>query len=133
MPPTRRTRLGNFGEAAAAAHLTRQGYTLLARQWRSGSTGVVRGDIDLVVRDGACLVFVEVRARRSSGSYGSAEESLTPAKRARMVQLALAYLQQHHPDSDIDWRIDLIALEIDRSGRVARLNHIIAAVEEDEG
>ncbi len=59
--PDLRKKLGDFGEQAAAAHLLKQGYALLARKWRS--TG---GELDLVMRDGAELVFVEVRTRRGA-------------------------------------------------------------------
>jgi putative endonuclease len=124
MPPrASRRSLGDFGEAAAAAHLTRQGYTLLARQWRCA-----QGEIDLVAQQQAQLVFVEVRTRRAAG-YGSPEESITPAKQARLVALAYSYLAAHELDTESDWRIDVIAVEVDRAGRVQRLNHICHAVE----
>lgn len=124
MPPrSARRRLGNFGESAAAAHLTRQGYELLARQWRCA-----RGEIDLVARQGAQLVFVEVRTRRGREG-GSPEESITPAKQSRLINLAYAYLEAHDTDPTVSWRIDVIALEIDRAGRIDRLNHIVNAVE----
>lgn len=136
MAPGRTRRgLGNFGEAAAAAHLVRQGYTLLERQWRSsqragGGTGTVAGEIDLVARhepDG-CLVFVEVRTR-SSATYGYPEESLTPAKRARLVALALAYLVAHGLAETTTWRIDVIAVHVDAAGRIGHLHHIPHAIE----
>lgn len=118
-----RRRLGNFGEAAAAAHLTRQGYTLLARQWRCSA-----GEIDLVAQQRDVLVFVEVRTRRG-GAYGSPEESITAAKQARLVALAYAYLEAYALPPESAWRIDVIALTLDGNGRVQRLHHILHAVE----
>jgi putative endonuclease len=118
-----RRRLGNFGEAAAAAHLTRQGYTLLARQWRCSA-----GEIDLVAQQRDVLVFVEVRTRRG-GAYGSPEESITAAKQARLVALAYAYLAAHELGDAQPWRIDVIAIEVDGRGRISRLEHLPNAIE----
>lgn len=123
MPPRDTRRLGNFGEAAAAAHLTRQGYHLLERQWRCTA-----GEIDLVARQGEQLVFVEVRTRRG-GSYGSPEESITSDKQTRLIALAYAYLAAHDLEETTPWRIDVVAVEVDSGGRVCRLNHLIHAVE----
>jgi putative endonuclease len=115
--------MGNFGEAAAAAHLQHRGYTLLARQWACAA-----GELDLVARQGEELVFVEVRTRRGA-AYGSPEESITAAKQARLITLAYAYLEAHSLAATCAWRIDVIAIELDRAGRIRRLNHIINAVE----
>lgn len=120
--PDHRKKLGDFGEQAAAAHLTRQGMHVLARKWRCAE-----GEIDLVLRDGETLVFVEVRTRRG-GSPGSAEESVGLAKQARLVALAYAYCAAHALPEQAIWRIDVVAVELDRSGRIARLNHIPHAI-----
>lgn len=121
----KRRRLGHFGESAAAAYLLRQGYTILERNWRCAS-----GELDLITRYGDELVFVEVRARQGRGNYGSPEESLTPAKQTRLITLAYAYLDTHQHHGNTPWRIDVIALQLDQAGRIARLNHIPNAVEE---
>ena len=73
-------------EALAARYLEGHGLTVVARNFRTR-----RGEIDLIVRDGDTLVFVEVRLRRSA-SYGGAAESITAAKRARLVAAAQFYL-----------------------------------------
>jgi putative endonuclease len=123
MMPDLRKKLGDFGEQAAAAHLIKQGYTLLARKWRGPG-----GELDLVMRDGAELVFIEVRTRRDAA--GMAEESVGPAKQARLIALAYTYLEAAALPGDIAWRIDVVALDVDRAGRIARLEHIRDAVEE---
>ena len=78
---------GSRGELLAAGYLRRQGYTILRTNWRCR-----RGEIDIIARDGATLVFVEVRTRRST-NLGSPEESVTPAKQRRLAELAQTYLQ----------------------------------------
>ena len=104
---------GRVGEHVAELHLTKQGLSIVDRNFRSR-----QGEIDLIATDGDELVFVEVRTR-ATRSYGSPEESLTRAKQQHMVRCALAYLALHPAAK---WRIDVIAIELDR-GRVARIDH----------
>ena len=120
----RRRKLGDFGEQAAAAHLSRQGMRVLARKWRCAE-----GELDLVLQDGPTLVFAEVRTRRTAAA-GSPEESVGAAKRARLVALAYRYCAAHGLDEQAPWRIDVVAVEIDQRGQIARLTHIPHAVEE---
>jgi len=119
-----RKKLGDFGEHVATAHLIRQGYALVARQWRCAA-----GEIDLLMRDGATLVFIEVRTRRGDRS-GAAEESLGRRKQARLSALAYTYLAEHGTPADQLWRIDVVAIDVDRSGRVSGVRHIRDAIEE---
>ncbi len=125
--PGRRS-LGQRGEEAAVALLTSKGYHIIARNWRPGrrATRDVRGELDIVARDGATWVFVEVRARRSR-AYGTPEESITPRKARQLVALAWAYLQDQGLE-DADWRIDVVALAMTADGRVLHANHIEHAV-----
>ncbi len=112
--------LGRRGEELAARHLTARGYQIVARNWRCEA-----GELDLVALDGDCLAFVEVRARRG-GALGSPEESVTPAKQSRLIALAEAYVQAH--DWPGQWRIDVVAVEMDGRGRVLRVDHYENAV-----
>jgi putative endonuclease len=112
--------LGRRGEDLAARQLAAQGYEVVARNWRCES-----GELDLVARDGECLVFVEVRTRRG-GAMGSPEESITAAKQARLIALADAYVQDN--DWQGDWRLDVVAVEMDRRGRLQRVDHYENAI-----
>lgn len=80
---------GTFAEDAAAEFLTDRGLRLLERNYRCRF-----GEIDLVLREGGTLVFVEVRYR-GSGAYGSAAESITPAKRKKLLRAARHYMAAH--------------------------------------
>lgn len=84
--PTEKQRLGRLGEDAALAHLARHGLALVERNFRCKG-----GELDLIMRDGEALVFVEVR-RRSGLIHGGAAASITPAKQRRMVLAAQVYL-----------------------------------------
>lgn len=112
-----RRKLDNWGELVAATYLEAHGYTVLARQWRCE-----RGEIDLVVRDGDEWVFVEVRTRRGE-SAGTPEASITPKKAQRLLQLAQEYLLAHQLE-DVNWRIDLMAIQLDESGKLVRCDHL---------
>ena len=77
---------GARAESIAADFLMRRGLAIIGRNFRTRA-----GEIDLIARDGATLVFVEVRMRRSQ-RFGGALESITAAKRARLVTAAKGYL-----------------------------------------
>ena len=81
--------LGNEGERLAARYLRRQGFRIVARRYRTAM-----GEIDLVARDGACTVFVEVKTRRSE-SAGRPEEAVDTFKQAQLTRLALAFLKRY--------------------------------------
>jgi putative endonuclease len=121
--PDGRAGLGLAGEELAARHLERAGHSIVDRRWRCPT-----GEIDLVVRDGPALAFVEVRTRRGDGR-GAAVESITPAKAARLIRLAELYLQERPALGGLDWRIDLVAVQLDAAGRLLAVEHIVSAVE----
>lgn len=77
---------GAIAEARAADYLTARGLSVIARNYRCRG-----GEIDLVCRDGASLVFVEVRLR-TSRHFGGAAASITPAKQRRITLAANHYL-----------------------------------------
>jgi putative endonuclease len=107
MRDTRR-KLGQWGEEQARRHLEARGCTVVAANWRCTA-----GEVDLVVRDGDWLAFVEVRARRGQ-AYGTPEESITAAKLARMAAVAESYVYEHGWEGD--WRLDVVAIRV-RSGQ----------------
>lgn len=109
--------MGKRGEALATEALRARGYEILARNWRCAW-----GEIDIVARHGPCYAFIEVKTRRSHGSEYP-EDGFTPTKGRRLVTLAQTYLAQEGLD-DVDWRIDLVAIEVDGRGQVARLDVI---------
>lgn len=114
--------LGALGERIAEEHLVNMGYQILARNWRWRT-----GEIDLVAEQNGEVVFVEVKSRRSK-TFGSPEESITRAKQRKLIQTANAYLGSVNR-YNASWRIDVVAIDMDRDGQVTRLEHIISAVE----
>ncbi len=120
---TARSRLGARGERAARAYLEGRGYEIVATNFRCP-----RGEVDIIARDGVCLVFVEVRTRRSPGQYGAPEESLSKGKRDRLVATAETYIQSS-PSLPEQWRIDLVAVRLDSRGAIGQVEHIENAIQ----
>ena len=111
----KRRKTGDLGERLASQALTKRGYHIVERNWRCP-----QGEIDIVARDGDCWAFVEVKTRRGRGTE-LPEDGLTRSKAQRLVELAQIYLSEHAL-GEVDWRIDLVAVELDRHSRVRRLN-----------
>lgn len=88
-PRTAKQLSGDAGEALAADYLARKGLRVVERNFR-----VKGGEIDLVCRDGAYTVFVEVR-RRANADFGGAAASITTAKQRRLILAAQHWLVQH--------------------------------------
>ncbi len=86
-----RIALGQRGEQLAMDYLRARGMVILDRNWRPRGQDV-RGELDLVVRDGDDLVVVEVKTRRTI-AYGSPFEAVTKRKLRTLRSLALAWLE----------------------------------------
>lgn len=84
---TSRQRTGDLGEEQALHYLESKGCQLLQRSFVCKG-----GEIDLIMRDGNSLVFVEVR-KRATEAFGGAAASITPTKQKRMTRAAQVYLQ----------------------------------------
>lgn len=112
-----RHKLGRWGENLAADFLESQGYHILCRNWR-----VSIGEIDIVIQKDDIIAFVEVKTRRSV-QYGPPEVAITEEKAQRLLDLGQAYMFQEDVP-DLDWRIDLVAIELDINGRLLRCEHI---------
>lgn len=96
---------GEEAESLASAFLQKQGLVFLERNFRCKA-----GEIDLIMRDGDILVFVEVRLR-SNPFFAQAAESITWNKQRKLVNTAQLYLQQHKLFDKVSCRFDVIAIE----------------------
>ncbi len=118
MNPTPRRKLGTQGEGHARRYLESQGYQVLGMNWHCAA-----GELDLVMRDGAEIAFVEVKTRRGEGA-GRAEEAIRSAQGKRLLAAAEWFLAEHPELDDLIWRIDLVAITLDTGGAVRRLTHV---------
>lgn len=114
---TRRT--GQSGERRAERFLRSQGLAVVARNWHCRL-----GEIDLVMREGNNLVFVEVRLRAPRG-FASSVESVDIFKQRKLGQAAALFLAQHAEWADAECRFDVIGID----GESAELRWIQDAFE----
>lgn len=115
-----RVKLGKRGESAAATFLQDLGYTLLEMNHRSR-----RGEADLILLDGATLVFCEVKTKTSVAS-GHAAETYSPRQQSRLRNLILRYLQRSNWEGPL--RVDVVALQRDPSGPHYEVHHYKDAI-----
>lgn len=110
--------VGNKGEQSAASYLGRLGYKIIATKYRAKT-----GEIDIIAKDKGCLVFVEVKTRRSV-AYGFPAEAVNVRKQQKIINTALCFLNQRGL-ADAACRFDI--LEVYLSQDSIRCNHIINA------
>jgi len=114
--------LGNEGERLAARYLRRQGYKILARRYRTAL-----GEIDLIARDGACVVIVEVKTRRTDAA-GQPHEAVDLYKQAQLTRLALAFLKRHRL-LEHSARFDVVSIVWEAAGAEPQIIHYRNAFE----
>jgi putative endonuclease len=105
-----RRALGADGEERAASFLARRGYRIEGRNVRAGGV-----EVDLIVRRGGLVAFVEVKTRRS-GRFGAPELAVDAAKQARLVRAAGAWLSEN-PRRARRVRFDVVTCRPHSSGR----------------
>lgn len=110
--------VGAYGERVAERFLVEAGLVVLDRNWRCPS-----GEIDIVARDGQCLVVCEVKTR-SSAAYGHPLEAVTWRKAARLRRLAWLWVDEHGVRPR-EVRIDVVAVLRSGSG-AATVEHLRA-------
>jgi len=110
MDRRRRATLGRQAELQALNYLQANGLELVQRNFHSRF-----GEIDLVMTDADCLVFVEVRYRNSN-HYATAAESVDRHKRRKLVLAASFYLRCDKQRANWPVRFDVVALDQSASG-----------------
>lgn len=106
---------GHLGEKFAADYFLERGYVLQATRYRTAE-----GEVDLVVQNGATLVFVEVKTR-TSDFFGEALEAVSPHKLRRLLKVAEAY--RHRYNRFGLWRIDVVTIQLTLDGQLKSLEH----------
>jgi putative endonuclease len=109
--------LGRRGEEQAALELIRRGFEILDRNVRLRSA-----EVDLIARDAAGLIFVEVKSR-TTARYGYPYEAVSESKRERLSQAALEYISSQKLERT-DFRIGVVSVIFAPDGRLASLEWI---------
>jgi len=115
--------LGQAGEQLAAEHLSRLGYEIVERNYRTRW-----GELDIVARHGDTLAFCEVKARRAGGRAGGPFDAVGRGKQGRVRKMASSWLLAHRdrPYADVI-RFDAIGVTFDASGHLLSLEHLEGA------
>ena len=108
-----------YGELAAASFLRAEGCVILRRNWRP----VRGGELDMVCREGECLVFVEVKTRTGNG-YGGARRAVNARKRALIRRGAAEWLRLL--PEPVNFRYDVVEV-LYREGKPPEFRHIRGA------
>jgi len=110
-----KTKIGRQGETLAAEYLQKNGYEILQRNYYAG-----HAEIDIIAKNDATLVFVEVKTCRSA-SFG-APETWVDDRKVKLLGDAADVFLQDYPDEGLDCRFDIIAVYL--QGNDAKINHI---------
>ena len=97
--------IGNHAEQKAYDFLTKQGLKNLTRNYRCRM-----GEIDLIMKEGANLIFIEVRFRKSS-DYGQSFETVTRSKQQRIIKASLHFLKKYPKFQRANCRFDVIGVD----------------------
>jgi putative endonuclease len=119
-----RHRLGQLGEKLAAEHLSRRGFQVVERNYRTRW-----GELDIVAFDGKTLAFCEVKTRRlAPGAGGSPFDAIRTGKRSRVRKMAGTWLIERtdRPYADV-LRFDAIGVTFDPAGRLVGIEHLEGA------
>lgn len=109
---------GDKGEQSAANYLKRLGYKIVATNYRAKT-----GEIDIIAKDKDCLVFIEVKTRRST-VYGLPSEAVNYRKQQKIINTAFCFLNQRGI-TDSACRFDIFEVYLGRD--TTECNHIINA------
>lgn len=105
---------GRRGEDMAVEHLSANGYMIVERNYRCR-----QGEIDIIARDGAAIVFIEVKTR-SSDRFGAPASAVGYAKQGRMARASMAYMEENGL-ADSEARFDVISVVMNQDGWKAEI------------
>ena len=107
--PSPTQKKGSVAEERAQHFLRQQGFKFIKRNYNTKS-----GELDLIMRDGESLVFIEVRFRDRK-EHGDGVETITQVKRNKMIKAATLYLVEHNLWDKIYCRFDVVGIGSDKN------------------
>lgn len=110
-------KIGDLGENIAEKFLILRGYSVLKRKYHCKY-----GEIDIIVKKNDQIVFVEVKTRTSS-LFGEPEESIIRSKKQKLIKSSLHFLDSVEEWRPFSWRIDVIALKLDKQCVLRKITH----------
>jgi len=111
--------IGKLGEQYAEKFLISQNYKILERNFRSKF-----GEIDLIAFDYSKkeIAFVEVKTRTGT-FFGEPEDAVTRLKERKIIKTALYFLNSATKKESLSWRVDVIAVKLNRQNKLKGITH----------
>lgn len=107
---------GVWGEDLAAAYLREKGYVILERDWHSKHR-----DIDIIAQQHDCIVFVEVKTRRSR-DFGDPIQAINYQKQKNLLRAINHYI--HYRKFDNPWRFDVVTIVGKMGTAMPEIEHV---------
>lgn len=124
MAKTSKRKFGDYGEKVAEHYLKGKGYEIIEKNYQKPW-----GEIDLVAKDKENLVFCEIKTRDSKNTTDFLPEYSIDYKKIRNLnKICETYLNERSFPENQQWRIDVIAVSIDKIDKKAKINHIENAI-----
>lgn len=117
-----RKKTGKLGEELAAKYLRGKGYRILERNFPLRISGLLKAEIDLIVRKDDIIHFVEVKTLKDDRDF-LPEEKVDFKKRRRLIISAEAWLKKKKLSLEVDWQIDVISVKLNFQTRRAKICH----------
>jgi len=111
-----KNKIGIFGQDLAKDFLQQREYQILTENYYTQA-----GEIDIICQKDEQLVFIEVKTRTSQ-EFGIPEQAIDKNKKEKLHKTALNYLQENKISQE-NWRIDCIAIEINKDTKTAKIRH----------
>lgn len=123
---TQKREFGDLGEKIAQEYLENKGYKIIDRNYSKRW-----GEIDLIAESPEKeLIFIEIKTREmKNNSSFLPEDSVNFSKQQKLIKTARTFLYENKYPEETAWRIDVVAIEIDKISRNAKIRHIKSAVE----
>lgn len=124
---TQKRQFGDLGEKIAKKYLEENKYKILDQNYSKKC-----GEIDLIAESPENeLVFIEIKTRKrvNNNSDFLPEDSVNFSKQQKIIKTAHTFLYENNYSDETDWRIDIIAIEINSATRKAKIRHLKNAVE----
>jgi len=121
-----RKKVGDFGEDIAAGYLKRKGCKILTRNFKKKW-----GEIDIVAKNKAKIIFCEVKTlRQAQGKPFAPEDEIDWKKKKQVLKMAQIYLSENKIPLENPWQIDIIGIEISPDFKRAKIRHYKNAIED---
>ena len=121
--PSESRKTGDVAEDAVVKYAKDKNWKILARNFEKPW-----GEIDIVVRDGGTVLFIEVKSGANEYAGFSPEDNFDYRKRQKMIRACKGYLLENDYPEDTDWRVDLAAVNLDFDTRNARVRYYKNAI-----